>query len=230
MFRFESFFGERARITTLAVFLSLLAVESARADLFVTAKETSDGTTISWNGFLDVLGWTPQGRISLPESSIFPKMGVIAGAGLGKTELDVYHFAELSLRPIGAGGGKIAASVKGDALVVTNTLPGGELCLCLPAGYRGEKLRGEVTFPKATLESLGLDQSPFAYDLKGQFIHFFAADSGAGTETRVFSPRMTRETKERKPQLGRILKIFLTSSPDRPELKTETRSHRFAQR
>lgn len=197
----------RVSLISSTLLLLIAAAPLLRADVHVTVKESSEGTTLRWTGKLDVRKLHLQGQFAAPEGSLFPQMGIIASAGGSPTsKMDVYQFPNIKLKTFGNGRGVINGLAKGSAFMLTNTLPNGDLCVCLPAGYKGEKLEGEITFPGATLASLGISKNPITYDLGADSIYLFPQPQSKG----LFTSLKTKTKK--KQQIGMKLSL-LRSEP-----------------
>ena len=161
-------------------------------DIFITATESEGGVTVRWAGSLDVTNLEPAGIGIAPQGSIFPKMGMLSGST--RKKVDVYYFDQLKLRPYGNGGGTLETKGKGDCLLLTNTAENSGLCVCVPSGYSGGPIEGEITFECASLSSLGIDTNyPFVYDLGGQCISFFS------------NPEVFKKSDERPASLAQVL-------------------------
>ena len=160
-------------------FLSVIVVcatvmascHQAFADIFVTASESDGKTTIEWSGSLDVSKLNFVGVVDAPQSSLFPKWGLLSASNNEK--LDGYLLRSVQPRSFGEGAAALPVKNSGDPILVTNTVSGDQVCLCLPRGYKGGPLRGKLEFADAGIAGLGIDTKPFFYDLGGQYIYFF---------------------------------------------------------
>lgn len=153
-----------------------LTVSTRADDFYIWAEEVGGDVVFHYEGSFDVSGLTRsfQADYSSPWT-IRPTDGVFVATEPTGANVDIYRFALPMGVDFGSGGSSTTPTGSGD-FVAIEPYDFVNYRLVLPLNYEsGVVLSGSMTFTGATFSSLGVDPTPFTYQLTdgNTTIHMF---------------------------------------------------------
>ncbi|MAS93919.1 MAG: hypothetical protein CMO55_12060 [Verrucomicrobiales bacterium] len=156
-----------------------LTVSTRADDFYIWAEETGGDVVFQFQGSFDVSGLTLSFQSSYAAPNFVqpnPNEFSVAPAG-SYPAADYYNDAVPEMLSYGSGSRTTTPIATGDFLLIaTATLGSGFNRLVLPPDYAtGQVLSGSMTFSGETFASLGVDPTPFTYQLTdgNTTIHMF---------------------------------------------------------
>lgn len=151
--------------------LIVATLGSARADVNVTATEDVTGVTFNYSGSVDLTG-APLVNRYVSGGALFtrPASGVIASFPAGLVDL---YGGTVPAYSFGPSNWAVPSSRSGDTFALIGNLTN----LFLPGNYiSGAPISGSFSFAGATFASVGVDTTPFSFDLLfgSNTIYFFS--------------------------------------------------------